>query len=39
MFRLSNSLKSVTDGRPSRVLDGSIAIWNFTNRLTKCACR
>jgi len=32
MFRLSNLLKSVTEGRPARVLDGSIAIWNFTNR-------
>ncbi len=32
MFRLSNLLKSVTEGKPSRVLDGSIAIWNFTNR-------
>jgi len=32
MFRLSNLLKSVTAGKPARVLDGSIAIWNFTNR-------
>ena len=32
MFRLSNLLKSVVEGKPSRVLDGSIAIWNFTNR-------
>ena len=32
MFRLSNLLKSVIDGKPARVLDGSIAIWNFTNR-------
>lgn len=32
MFRLSNLIKSVTEGKPSRVLDGSIAIWNFTNR-------
>lgn len=32
MFRLSNLLKSVIEERPSRVLDGSIAIWNFTNR-------
>lgn len=32
MFRLSNLLKSVTEGKPSRSLDGSIAIWNFTNR-------
>jgi len=32
MFRLSNLLKSSLEGKPSRVLDGSIAIWNFTNR-------
>ena len=32
MFRLSNLLKSVTAGKPARVLEGSIAIWNFTNR-------
>jgi len=32
MFRLSNLLKSVTEGNKARVLDGSIAIWNFTNR-------
>ncbi|MFT7824069.1 MAG: radical SAM protein [Sulfurimonas sp.] len=32
MFRLSNLLKSVIEEKPSRVLDGSIAIWNFTNR-------
>ena len=32
MFRLSNLLKSVMDNKPARVLDGSIAIWNFTNR-------
>jgi radical SAM protein with 4Fe4S-binding SPASM domain len=32
MFRLSNLLKSVTEGKPARNLDGSIAIWNFTNR-------
>ena len=32
MFRLSNLLKSVTEGKEVRVLDGSIAIWNFTNR-------
>jgi len=32
MFRLSNLLKSVVEGKPARVLDGSIAIWNFTNR-------
>jgi radical SAM protein with 4Fe4S-binding SPASM domain len=32
MFRLSNLLKSVLEDKPARVLDGSIAIWNFTNR-------
>ncbi|RUM64258.1 MAG: radical SAM/SPASM domain-containing protein [Sulfurospirillum sp.] len=32
MFRLSNLLKSVVSGQEARVLDGSIAIWNFTNR-------
>jgi len=32
MFRLSNLLKSVVEGNKARVLDGSIAIWNFTNR-------
>jgi len=32
VFRLSNLLKSVVEDKPSRVLDGSIAIWNFTNR-------
>jgi radical SAM protein with 4Fe4S-binding SPASM domain len=32
MFRLSNLLKSVVEGKKARVLDGSIAIWNFTNR-------
>ncbi len=32
MFRLSNLIKSVTAGSAPRVLDGSIAIWNFTNR-------
>jgi len=32
MFRLSNLLKSVKEGKKSRVLDGAIAIWNFTNR-------
>jgi len=32
MFRLSNLLNSVLDNRPARVLNGSIAIWNFTNR-------
>ncbi len=32
MFRLSNLLKSVIEDRPARVLNGAIAIWNFTNR-------
>ncbi len=32
MFRLSNLLNSVVEGKPTRVLNGSIAIWNFTNR-------
>ncbi len=32
MFRLSNLLNSVVENKPARVLDGSIAIWNFTNR-------
>ncbi|MBA1438220.1 MAG: radical SAM protein [Epsilonproteobacteria bacterium] len=32
MFRLSNLIASVVEEKPSRVLDGSIAIWNFTNR-------
>lgn len=32
MFRLTNLISSVVENRPPRVLDGSIAIWNFTNR-------
>ena len=32
MFRLSNLIKSVVENKAPRVLDGSIAIWNFTNR-------
>ncbi len=32
MFRLSNLLSSVVEEKKPRVLDGSIAIWNFTNR-------
>jgi len=32
MFRLSNLLNSVIADKPARILDGSIAIWNFTNR-------
>lgn len=32
MFRLSNLIASVVESKPERVLDGAIAIWNFTNR-------
>ncbi|MDX9813856.1 MAG: radical SAM protein [Sulfurimonas sp.] len=32
MFRLSNLISTVIEDKPQRVLDGSIAIWNFTNR-------
>ena len=32
MFRLTNLISSVVENKPARVLDGSIAIWNFTNR-------
>ncbi len=32
MFRLSNLLSSTIENKPSRELNGSIAIWNFTNR-------
>jgi MoaA/NifB/PqqE/SkfB family radical SAM enzyme len=32
MFRLSNLIASVVEEKKARVLDGSIAIWNFTNR-------
>jgi len=32
MFRLSNLISSVIENRPARELNGSIAIWNFTNR-------
>ncbi len=32
MFRLSNLISSVVEEKKARVLDGSIAIWNFTNR-------
>ncbi len=32
MFRLSNLIKSVTNEQKERSLDGSIVIWNFTNR-------
>ncbi|SFV57008.1 Heme d1 biosynthesis protein NirJ [hydrothermal vent metagenome] len=38
MFRLSNLIKSVTEGKKERSLNGSIAIWNFTNRCN-LACR
>ena len=38
MFRLSNLIDSVTAGKPERSLNGSIAIWNFTNRCN-LACR
>ncbi len=32
MFRLSNLLSSVVEDKKERTLEGSIAIWNFTNR-------
>jgi len=32
MFRLSNLIASVIEDKKERILDGSIAIWNFTNR-------
>ncbi len=32
MFRLSNLIASVVEEKLERSLDGSIAIWNFTNR-------
>ncbi len=32
MFRLSNLLKSTLEGKSARSLNGSILIWNFTNR-------
>jgi len=32
MFRLSNLLHTVVENKPQRELNGSIAIWNFTNR-------
>jgi radical SAM protein with 4Fe4S-binding SPASM domain len=32
MFRLTNLISSVVEKKPERVLDGAIAIWNFTNR-------
>ncbi len=32
MFRLSNLIDSTLNNKPQRALNGSIAIWNFTNR-------
>ena len=32
MLRVSNLINSVISGKKSRVLDGNIIIWNFTNR-------
>ncbi len=32
MFRLSNLIASVVENKKERILNGSIAIWNFTNR-------
>ena len=32
MFRLTNLISSVVENKPERILNGSIAIWNFTNR-------
>jgi len=32
MFRLSNLITSVIEDKKERILNGSIAIWNFTNR-------
>ncbi len=32
MFRLSNLISSVVEEKPERILNGSICIWNFTNR-------
>ena len=32
MFRLSNLIKSTLENKKERVLNGSIMIWNFTNR-------
>ena len=32
MFRLSNLISSVVEDKKARSLNGSIAIWNFTNR-------
>jgi len=38
MFRLSNLISSVVEDKEPRSLDGSIAIWNFTNRCN-LACK
>ncbi|WP_456431439.1 radical SAM protein [Nitratifractor sp.] len=38
MFRLSNLIDAVVEGRRERSLEGAIAIWNFTNRCN-LACR
>ena len=38
MFRLSNLIASVVEDKNPRILDGSIAIWNFTNRCN-LACK
>ena len=32
MFRLTNLINSVVNGKKNKSLDGSIIIWNFTNR-------
>ena len=32
MFRLTNLINSVVSGKKNKSLDGSIIIWNFTNR-------
>ncbi|MBT7274802.1 MAG: radical SAM/SPASM domain-containing protein, partial [Campylobacteraceae bacterium] len=32
MFRLSNLIKSTLENKKERLLNGSIMIWNFTNR-------
>ncbi len=38
MFRLSNLISSVVEDKKERVLNGSIIIWNFTNRCN-LACK
>ncbi len=38
MLRISNLIESVLSDKKSRVLDGNIIIWNFTNRCN-LACR